>query len=548
MDSETRRDFLWIFAAAVVFFVSSLLLANISVYNSPDETANVFFAQTFADHGRLYAFEPLNVVLDDALFPRSTVAMDGRILPGSFLGLPVLYGLLMRVVGAAALPMLTPLVAAFAAFAWYGVVRVVFDRGVARVSALVLLVHPAWWYYAARGLMHNVLFASLLIVAAWIAVSKPFTRLRQKRLLLPDGLDACMAGLFVGLALFVRTSEAAWIGLAVLLMLFWQMRTVRLAPVALFVCSAVLALTPMAFLNRSLYGAAFTTGYTVRDESEMAVMLSDANTPEGTVEDIASRLAPFGIHPRDAWQRISAYGIGLFWWLSALAALGVPLAFPTRADRGERRRLRFGYLSSFFLVTAWLGLVYGSWSIHDNPDTSAVTIGNSYVRYWLPVFVMSTPFAALSIRFLCERPLTRVAKRLSSAAVMVLLLGLGVRGAFFASEDALVPMRDRLLAYQATKERMLAITEPDAVVIVDRADKLFFPDRRVLYPLRAENDATYDLMPLIVHRAPLYYFGITLPAQDVEYLNARKLKERGLSIAYLETFGKESLYRISQSP
>ena len=86
------------------------------------------------------------------------------------------------------------------------------------------------------------------------------------------------------------------------------------------------------------------------------------------------------------------------------------------------------------------------------------------------------------------------------------------------------------------------LTEVDAVIIVDRADKLFFPDRRVIYPLRDEK--TYALMLQIVALVPLYYYGITLPQADIDYLNGDKLKAMGLQIDFVENFGEESLYKI----
>ncbi len=549
MESETKRDLAWLFVVGIIFFISSLILSGVpGLYNSPDETANAFFAQTFAEHGRLYVFESLNTVLDDALFPRSVVALDGRLLPGSFLGLPVLYGVAMRLFGSASLPILTPFVATLAVFAWYGIVRQLFDRQVARVAALVLFVHPAWWYYTARGLMHNVLFTSLLVFCAFFLLVRPFEKWKSRAgRFLPPALDVCASGLLLGLALFVRSSEAAWIGLVVLVTMALCWKKLRWSSVLLFFCSVLLAVSPMFFLNRSLYGSALSTGYTIKDETEQVIFaVSDGEV--SPLDSVSQLLAPFGVHPRDAWGHLELYGVGLFWWLSLLVLVGLPLALPRRTDRGARRLLRVAFLLSAVVATAWLTLVYGSWTIHDNPDPTAVTIGNSYVRYWLPLFVMSTPFAALSIVWLCRRPFTATAQRLAYGTAFLFVFGFGVHATFFAPEDGLVPMRQRLEVYAAIRGRVLSLTESDAVIVVDRADKLFFPYRRVLYPLRAQSDATYDLMPRIVLRAPLYYYGITLPNADVEYLNARKLKERGLAIELLETYALESLYRISQNP
>ena len=89
-----------------------------------------------------------------------------------------------------------------------------------------------------------------------------------------------------------------------------------------------------------------------------------------------------------------------------------------------------------------------------------------------------------------------------------------------------------------------ALPHVDAVIVVDHGDKIFFPERVVRYPLRDET--TYDLMPRIVLRNALYYYGITFPDYDMEYLNGRKLAELGLQIELVQTFDEESLYRIYQ--
>jgi hypothetical protein len=90
---------------------------------------------------------------------------------------------------------------------------------------------------------------------------------------------------------------------------------------------------------------------------------------------------------------------------------------------------------------------------------------------------------------------------------------------------------------------VLRYTSPESVILVDRSDKLFFPHRQVWYPLRDE--ATYEAMPRLVENTQLYYYGITFPSADMEYLNTDRLKRMDLRIELIETFQHESLYRIS---
>src|SRR3972149_1384438 len=94
--SNERRDTVIVAFIAIFFLISSLTLAlgARNLFNSPDELANHFFATEFASTGRLFVFEPLNIDLGDALHPRSMVSASGRIMPISFLGMPVIYGIL----------------------------------------------------------------------------------------------------------------------------------------------------------------------------------------------------------------------------------------------------------------------------------------------------------------------------------------------------------------------------------------------------------------------------------------------------------------------
>jgi hypothetical protein len=52
-------------------------------------------------------------------------------------------------------------------------------------------------------------------------------------------------------------------------------------------------------------------------------------------------------------------------------------------------------------------------------------------------------------------------------------------------------------------------------------------------------------MPTLAANGPLFYYGITFPETDMEYLNGTKLAELGLEITLIETYDIESLYVIT---
>ena len=539
----------------IVFFGSLLLLPFKEMFISPDETASAFFIQRFAQTGTLFSFDAINATFDDQLTPRSTVSVDGRLAPGSFLGLIVLYGTVASLLGFGAVFFLTPLLAALASFAWYGICQKLFDKKVALLSAILLSIHPAWWYYSARGLMHNVLFVCLLIFCVYFVIARPVQALRErssKKWTALEGADTVLAGLMLGLGLFVRTSEALWIAAAIILVGVMYLKQLRVKTILLFVLSVLLAFSPFFFLNRALYGSPLATGYSIDGEVVKEVSPLEATTapPETSrlraqVETALQPAFPFGIHPRAVWNHVKWYGVELFWWMALLSLIGIPLLYPTRTIAKPKQKKRSAYLVLSVMVGGWLAMMYGSWVIHDNPDPTLVTMANSYVRYWLPVYILMTPFAAYTILWLSRKAWTDWGRNVVPVIFVIGVFSLSIHTVFFKGPDSLRAVAATLSRSEEIRSQVLAQTQENSVIVVDRSDKIFFPYRRIRQPLRSE--ITYELLPRLERRVPVYYYGITLPEEDLQYLNTAVLGPRGLRIEFIQTFDDESLYQI-ESP
>src|SRR3989344_625178 len=105
---KTRRVSWWLTAVVMIFFLSSLILVKEGpIFISPDESANAFFIKQFAQTGNMFFYEPLNLSVGDVLHPRSIISINGRLVPGGFLGLPLLYGGLSMFFGLWLAPFLT---------------------------------------------------------------------------------------------------------------------------------------------------------------------------------------------------------------------------------------------------------------------------------------------------------------------------------------------------------------------------------------------------------------------------------------------------------
>jgi hypothetical protein len=533
-------------AVAALFAAYSFLpLAAPPVAASPDENANRFFARRFAETGTLWHFEPLNLDVGGLVHPRSTRVVDDFVVPGGFLGLPVIYGGIAAVLGADLIPFLTPLFAVAGVACWGMLVARFFGRRIGVAAAILIAAHPAWWYETARTLQPNTLFLSLVLIAAWLVLCTPIAGALVGRGGLPllRRADAPLAGICCGLALAVRPSEAYWLLIVggVALAAAGRRALPRAAVFGVFV---VLTLVPFLSLNKAVYGSYLATGYGVGTDVPVA------DLPQGRGAALLGPLRPWlfplGFAPRDALRRFAAYGIGFFWGWTALvaAALGA-LAFTVRRLRAGRHKVSRPALAWAIAGSAlsfWLILFYGSWAVQDNPDPAAVTIGSSYLRYWLPVFVVSTlPVAWVAVtaveRFL--RPAFRKPVLAVAAAVYVAASAFAILA---SPQEGLLALRSSLLASDQAARLVAEHTPSDALIVVDRADKFLFPQRKVIVTLRSE--ATYAALDKLKGRVPLYYFGITFPEADLRYLREEKLPPLGLSVEPVVSFGEETLYEL----
>lgn len=531
MGSKHRRSAGTIIVAvvAVIFFCSSLMLANPHrLFISPDETANAYFTQLFSESGSLIGeYDELVAQFDNRIHPRSTVSQDGRLYPGSFLGLPVLYGVIVAVLGIKIIWFLTPFFTLLAAFALKQLVGQVCEHRVAILSFVLFLLHPAVWYYSARGLMHNVLFVDLLIFAFWFWVIPPIKNKTKH-----SWTNDAITGLLVGLALFVRTAEFSWVLLSILALLVVFVRHLPWKRLMKAGGGLTAGFIIIMLSNTLVFGGPLTTGYTF----DSPQITSQTIGVEESVDSLV--LFPFGFHPHTTWDHFSVYFGSMFWWLAALAVVGLFVLI----SKYKHRARAWGVLAVCIGIFVWLGAMYGSWEIHDNPDPTQITMANSYVRYWLPLYVLTVPLIALAIEWFASLAKTTMAKRLGAGIILLVIVFFNFYAVFSQGQDGLLKVYETLKRSGEIQSDILFNTESSSLFIVDRADKLFFPHRRVWYPLR--DDETYDALPLLVETVPVYYYGITFPQEDMDYLNNSRLGDMELGIELIETYDQESLYQI----
>jgi hypothetical protein len=521
-------------AAPLLFCLYAYLpLFAAPIPTSPDEASNLFFSRLYQDVSYLYHFDSWNLVADGAVHPRSMVVADNFLVPGGFIGLPLIYGLIAKLTGPGAIPFFSPLVALLGVIGFGLLSSRLLGRRAGWTAAALLALHPVWWYETARTMQTSALFFTLAIWGAWFLVAAPIAKMRGKHGIVSSLADGVVGGVLLALALAVRMSEAYWFVVAALAAVV----LVRPLPWRRLIAAAVagaLTLAPFLVQNYSLYGSIVATGYGA---------VGQAGVTGEKLQGFGMRLLgplqpllfPLGFAPRTALKHFWTYGlVFLPWWTVVVAAAS---AYALAA--GRRARALLHPLTAAALAAAvWLVFFYGSWTVYDSPDPKAVSIGSSYLRYWLPVFIASTWPVAWAAAKLWDRGRWRG----PLVALAVVLAGFSAATVFGASGEGLLALRATNQRYAAVKAELLAATEEDSIIVVDRADKFLYPDRSVIVPLRSET--TMAALKKLKNRAYLYYFGVTFPAKDFNWLNDVQLKPLGLHVTPVKELGVETLYRF----
>lgn len=543
---------------ASIFLVYSFLsFASISGgvvrLNSPDETANYYFARSFAQTGQIGTEEPLLEVSKGVVHPRSMTTAGDKVVPVGFLGLTILYGSLAKIFGAGVILFFTPFLAVFSAAAFYFLLKRIFSKQVAALSSLLLLIHPAYWYYASRGMLPNVLFVDLLIIGA-LCVTLAF----EKR----KWWLSCLGGVLFGTALTVRFSEVLWVVGAGLVLALVTARRRTLAGILCCIIGCAIPLGIFFSLNKAVYGHPLLFGYQITATYESVSALdhtidllrnfSISAIPElkesigQTIEKARVYAFPFGFDPATFSLHFYQYGIEMFWWFSLVGIFGFFIVFRRALyDCFGRQRYRLiVYIGTTLFVGFWLTAFYGSWIFFDN-SAEIVTIGNSYVRYWLPMYILTLPFVASVFAYFLKSRSGFIARYACVAASFIILLYFSGNAVLLTYPDSMLAIAKNIVRYQDGAHQIQAVTPEDAVIFSVRSDKNFFPERKVAQSFK--DFAEKDLVPPLVEHVPVYYYGLW-NEKDAEYISRRYFGEYHLRFEHVAEFGNnERLFRVIES-
>ena len=485
---------------AIFLFV---LIASVSVFrmhqnvNSPDEAANVLFVKSWKNEQRLFAKNLVSQTKSYPLFPRSTAPVGEGVVPTGFVGLPIIFGTISIALGAWSIFYLTMFFTAIAAIGFWYVIKNIFSRSIAEVSMWLFLFNPAVLYYSVRGLFPNILLVDLLIIAAGAAWYAYAERSRAMMVLSGSALvgaiivrppEALVAAVLFSVAMYVQGSD----------------QTRAVAKKIVIVLGGLAALMLLARSRNWLPG-----GYRFLNSNSIFGMLF-----------------PFGIY----FSRIAHAGYyfiaKLFLPITIFSVAGT--YFALRELRADKKVI--AYIGFFGVLSAWLFALYGSWVFSDNlKDPNAVTMGVSYVRYWLPFFILSLPLAAVALE--------KISLRIRILCVAALII-FGMWCAFFGMEG-LLWVTDEVNTSHKTEQEILIHVPENAVIAVRAWDKYFFPERSVLQPFPRDPRTFAAVRELIARKTPLYAFIETMKESDRLWM-----RDNGFVLTEVQKFGFNTLYEV----
>jgi len=338
----------------------------------------------------------------------------------------------------------------------------------------------------------------------------------------------------------VRTSEAGWVLSILLIFLFLNRRRVSWSAIPLFILGVTLAFLPIFYENTQLYGNPFYNGYSQIDSEAIPAVFA-WHFESRFLSTVFSLLLPFGVKPLVMLQNAYSYLIWIFWWFM------IPIIFGAVLARNISSSVR-QYLFFYSFGALWLILFYGSWSFQDSV-LSGPTLGTSYTRYWLPVYAFGLPFAVIAFdalrEFLKRGSQWVIAKMKLFRLTMIGLALFSLLYVIVITPESLWVIRKNLTRAQAIQNTIVQKTESNAVLITERTDKIFFPERRVIFNDPLDEKKLQRILGKLIARVPVYYF-TELDDRDITFFNEKKLARFGVAFGKGETILDQHLYRLQR--
>ncbi|MDD4290315.1 MAG: glycosyltransferase family 39 protein [Patescibacteria group bacterium] len=495
---------------------------NPPVFNSPDETSNYFFVKNFAENSSIskklnYNSGEISNV-SNLIHPRSITVNNFNLIPISFIGLILIYGLIAKIFGLWIIQYLTPIFSIIAIIFLYLLLKKVFNKKIAIISSILTLINPGFWYFSSKLLMHNMLFISLLIISYYFLILST----QNKKI-----ISFILWGFFLGLSLITRTSEFLWVLLSIILILIFYKVKINYKILLAFLMF-IFVFVPVFYFNKIHNASYFQFSYA--DNIDTSVVSSQiSSTRTNILTKTLSAIFPFGINIKNILYVIYHFFLKLNWIFCLLLFLGLLILFIKRKNISKKD---FGFIILWFLISGYLFIYYGSWKISDTAIVNSITIGSSYIRYLLAFFILSNILIAISINKLKNDKLTIII----ISIIMAIFANISHSMVYDSNIDGEKMISKNISKFYNLKKLIIEKTEDNAIIFTNRSDKFIFPERNVVFLYDYDIYNYENLEKFRDIKIPLYYFD-----------NKKELKNTKQNIELESIFisGEYFLYKIN---
>ncbi len=506
----------FIIILAVVFFILASFLSwstilpgyfktGMMIYNWPDAMANQAFVNEFIQNNDWKINLPTDLPRAEIIHPRSTNVFNGAIVPASFSGLIVLYGLIGKIIQIPGTIFLTPLLSALCIYLFFSFFKRLFNERMAFWSSVGLILLPAFLYFANQPMLHQILFIFLLMASVRLL-------LVEKR----KTISIFFSGLILGFAIWTRTTEIIWLLPGIALTLYFQRANLTKKNLGLYFGGLLIGILPIFIFNYFYYGSIMSFGYLRFNSGSLVNQLPseftiNKNLPAG-LQYLQSIFLPFGFHPRLIWSNFINYFVSTNVSLIVFILFGDAI-FLFQKNK-DQKQTQFAIMAT--MCSAIILLYYGSWLIEDPQVRMYNVISNSMVRYFLPAMIFALP----AIGYFIDWILTHLSSKIRKGEIIILFvfcsLIFNIDTVWLAGYDGLIKVSQDLNQYQNRHTQVSNQIEKNAIIITDKMDKAFFPQYPIIvYPLSSSDwSAVYNFN----HDLPIY---LLTPDQGKALTNIR---------------------------
>ncbi len=384
------------------------------------------------------------------------------------------------------------------------------------MGAVLLFGFASFMYYANLSMLHTGLFLALVVGAVYF-----FMLATEKVKLDARHVRFAISGLLFGLAMITRSVEFVWILILIGILLFAYRRELRLGNILFGVMGCLLPVALLLYFNDLTYGKYFTLGYLDNKAGNVLDGLPTEFETSGSPVWLYLKLifAPFGLHLKTILKTVYYYGVEIFYPYFILATAGF-VVWLSDYRRGKTNQAQ-KYFTVFALVMfVWTMMYYGSWVLSDKLVLKNNTIGSSYTRYFLPMYIMFLPYIAYLLKKLRSLPVNKNFIVASVLLIVITLTGFSFYTVFYTEGDGLLAQNKVLNQYYEQRAIVFGMTEENALIVNNRADKIFWPGRSVMM-----FNLDYSIFPTLAQAPddlPIYYYSL-MPDKDIDYRNEKNL-------------------------